>query len=84
MQLGEPDASGRRRPEPAAGTEFTIPCDRVLLAIGQGPELDWIEQPGNEGVTAKRARLAADAVTFSTGSSSDSGSLPRSPAASRS
>ena len=40
MKPGAPDASGRRRPEPAAGTEFTIPCDRVLLAIGQGPELD--------------------------------------------
>ena len=40
MALGAPDASGRRRPEPAPGTEFTIPCDRVLLAIGQGPELD--------------------------------------------
>jgi formate dehydrogenase major subunit len=68
MQLGEPDASGRRRPEPAAGTEFTIPCDRVLLAIGQGPELDWLEAPGNEGVAAtKNRRLAADAVTFETG-----------------
>ena len=42
MQLGAPDASGRRRPEPAPGTEFIIPCDRVLLAIGQGPELTWI------------------------------------------
>ena len=27
-------------PSPSPGTEFTIPCDRVLLAIGQGPELD--------------------------------------------
>jgi formate dehydrogenase major subunit len=68
MQLGEPDASGRRRPEPAPGTEFTIPCDRVLLAIGQGPELDWLDTPGNEGVRAtKNRRLQADAVTFSTG-----------------
>src|ERR687894_85277 len=50
MQLGEPDASGRRRPEPSPGTEFVIPCDRVLLAIGQGPELDWIEHPANRGV----------------------------------
>jgi formate hydrogenlyase subunit 6/NADH:ubiquinone oxidoreductase subunit I/thioredoxin reductase len=67
MQLGEPDASGRRRPEPAPGTEFTIPCDRVLLAIGQGPELDWIG-PGSEGVEAtKQRRLKADAVTFETG-----------------
>jgi len=67
MQLGEPDASGRRRPEPAPGTEFTIPCDRVLLAIGQGPELDWLETPGNEGVEAtKNRRLKADGVTFAT------------------
>ncbi|HEX5589076.1 MAG TPA: FAD-dependent oxidoreductase [Candidatus Limnocylindrales bacterium] len=67
MQLGEPDASGRRRPEPAPGTEFTIPCDRVLLAIGQGPELDWIG-PGSTGPTATRnKRLQADAVTFETG-----------------
>ncbi len=67
MQPGAPDASGRRRPEPAAGTEFTIPCDRVLLAIGQGPELDWIG-PGSEGpVATKQRRLGADAVTFATG-----------------
>jgi formate dehydrogenase major subunit len=66
MKPGEPDASGRRRPEPAAGTEFTIPCDRVLLAIGQGPELDWIG-PGSEGPQAtKNKRLKADAVTFLT------------------
>ncbi len=68
MTLGAPDASGRRRPEPAPGTEFTIPCDRVLLAIGQGPELDWLEQPGNEGPQkTKQWRLKADAVTFETG-----------------
>ena len=68
MALGAPDASGRRRPEPAPGTEFTIPCDRVLLAIGQGPELDWLSQPGNEGpVATKQRRLRADAVTFETG-----------------
>jgi NADPH-dependent glutamate synthase beta subunit-like oxidoreductase/formate hydrogenlyase subunit 6/NADH:ubiquinone oxidoreductase subunit I/ferredoxin len=67
MKPGAPDASGRRRPEPAPGTEFTIPCDRVLLAIGQGPELDWIG-PGSEGVEAtKQKRLKADAVTFATG-----------------
>jgi formate dehydrogenase major subunit len=68
MKLGEPDASGRRRPEPSPGTEFTIECDRVLLAIGQGPELDWTSQPGNTGMTATRnRRLKADAVTFGTG-----------------
>ena len=53
-------------PSPAPGTEFTIPCDRVLLAIGQGPELDWIG-PGSSGPKAtKNNRLQADAVTFET------------------
>jgi formate dehydrogenase major subunit len=66
MQPGAPDESGRRRPEPAPGTEFVIDCDRVLLAIGQGPDLAWIG-PGNEGVAAVKNRFRADAVTFETG-----------------
>jgi formate dehydrogenase (NADP+) beta subunit len=35
MQLGEPDASGRRRPEPIKGSEFTAVFDTVIAAIGQ-------------------------------------------------
>ena len=67
MAPGEPDASGRRRPQAVAGTEFIIGCDRVLLAIGQAPELDWLES-GAKGMSAsKRGRLVADAVTFGTG-----------------
>jgi heterodisulfide reductase subunit A len=38
MALGKPDASGRRRPEPINGSEFVIPCDTVLVAIGMAPE----------------------------------------------
>jgi glutamate synthase (NADPH/NADH) small chain len=34
MELGEPDASGRRRPTPIPGSEFEIPCDIVVVAIG--------------------------------------------------
>jgi glutamate synthase (NADPH) small chain len=34
VQLGEPDASGRRRPEPIPHSEFTIACDMVVVAIG--------------------------------------------------
>jgi glutamate synthase (NADPH/NADH) small chain len=34
MELGEPDASGRRRPVPVAGSEFVIDCDIVVVAIG--------------------------------------------------
>ncbi len=37
MELGEPDASGRRRPVPLAGSEFEIPADVVVVAIGNGP-----------------------------------------------
>ncbi len=34
MTLGEPDASGRARPEPVPGSEFEIPCEMVVVAIG--------------------------------------------------
>jgi glutamate synthase (NADPH) small chain len=34
MELGEPDASGRRRPKPIPGSEFTVDCDLVVVAIG--------------------------------------------------
>ncbi len=34
MALGEPDASGRRRPEPIPDSEFVIDCDMVVVAIG--------------------------------------------------
>jgi ferredoxin len=82
MRAGEPDASGRRRPEPAPGTEFTIPCDRVLLAIGQGPELDWLGARHRGRRATKQRRLQADAVTFETGrpacsAPATSGSAPR-------
>ncbi len=36
MQLGEPDASGRRRPEPT-GETVTIDCDQVIVAVGVSP-----------------------------------------------
>jgi glutamate synthase (NADPH/NADH) small chain len=37
MELGGPDASGRRRPIPVAGSEFIIECDVAVVAIGNGP-----------------------------------------------
>jgi len=37
MELGEPDASGRRRPVPVPGSEFTMDVDTVIVAVGQGP-----------------------------------------------
>jgi len=42
MTLGEPDESGRRRPLPVPGSEFAIPCDRVILALGQAADLSLL------------------------------------------
>jgi NADPH-dependent glutamate synthase beta subunit-like oxidoreductase len=41
MELGEPDASGRRRPVPVEGSETTLDVDVVIAAIGQKPLPDW-------------------------------------------
>jgi 2-oxoacid:acceptor oxidoreductase gamma subunit (pyruvate/2-ketoisovalerate family) len=39
MELGEPDESGRRRPVEMQGYDFDLPCHRVILALGQSPDL---------------------------------------------
>ncbi|MCF8234563.1 MAG: FAD-dependent oxidoreductase [Bacteroidales bacterium] len=43
MELGEPDASGRRRPIPIEGSEFELDVDYVLAAIGQKTTVDFLE-----------------------------------------
>ncbi|MGB0964620.1 MAG: FAD-dependent oxidoreductase [Litorivicinus sp.] len=48
-QLGEPDANGRRRPEPIPGSEEVIPADRVLIAFGFRPSPQpWFAEFGIE------------------------------------
>ncbi len=42
MTLGEPDESGRRRPVPVKGSEFTVPADTVLTAIGEVGDLSFL------------------------------------------
>jgi heterodisulfide reductase subunit A-like polyferredoxin len=42
MRLGEPDASGRRRPEPIEGSNFTVEADTVIVAIGQAADLEGL------------------------------------------
>ncbi|GAI22089.1 unnamed protein product, partial [marine sediment metagenome] len=39
MELGGPDASGRRRPEPIKGSEFTMEFNTIIAAIGQRPDI---------------------------------------------
>jgi len=46
MKLGEPDASGRPRPIPIKGSEFLIPVDTVIAALGQAPETDFVKELG--------------------------------------
>ena len=43
MELGEPDDSGRRRPVPVEGSEFTFDCDCVVPSIGQKVDLSLLE-----------------------------------------
>ena len=58
MELGEPDASGRRSPKEIPGSNFKIPVDTVIIAIGQGPS-PIIQQttPGLD--TNKRGNITA-------------------------
>ena len=44
MALGEPDESGRRRPVPQADSGFVIEADLVIAAVGETPELEFMDQ----------------------------------------
>jgi len=44
MELGEPDASGRRRPVPIEGSETLLETDMVITAIGQSPDISFTER----------------------------------------
>jgi len=52
MKLGEPDDSGRRRPQPIEGSEFIVECDTLIPAIGQDPDLSFI--PEETGIKITR------------------------------
>jgi formate dehydrogenase major subunit len=65
MELGEPDASGRRRPVPLEGSEFVVECDQVISAVGQYPKLDGAGE--GEGIAHTRWRsIAVDDWTLQT------------------
>jgi glutamate synthase (NADPH) small chain len=65
MELGEPDASGRRRPVPIPGSEYDIQVDTVVVAIGQGPNpLATKSTPGLE--LNRHGNIVADPQTLAT------------------
>ena len=60
-QLGEPDANGRRRPEPIPGSEEVIPADRVLIAFGFRPSPQpWFAEYGIETDEGGLIKASAD------------------------
>ncbi len=72
MELGEPDASGRRRPIPVPGSEFDVEVDYILAAIGQKTVADFLEDikanSGDGEVKATRwGDVEANPETLQTG-----------------
>src|SRR5829696_2234534 len=57
-RLGEPDESGRRRPEEIPGSDFVLPIDTAILAIGQQPRCELLESI--DGVELGRSMLVVD------------------------
>jgi glutamate synthase (NADPH/NADH) small chain len=65
MELGEPDASGRRRPVPIEGSEFIMDVDTVIIAIGQTPN-PLIQRTTNGLETTKWGTIIVNEETGAT------------------
>ena len=63
MELGEPDASGRRRPLPISGSEHNLSFDTVIVAVGQRPQLGFLN--GSVKI-ARWGTIDVDQETFET------------------
>ena len=53
MELGEPDASGRRRPIPVKDSGFVISADTMIAAVAQAPEISFLDETHGLEVTPK-------------------------------
>jgi heterodisulfide reductase subunit A-like polyferredoxin len=65
MKLGEPDSSGRRRPLPIEGSEFTMDLDMVITAIGQAADVSFLTQEDDFELT-RWGTFAVDPDTLQT------------------
>jgi heterodisulfide reductase subunit A-like polyferredoxin len=65
MELGEPDASGRRRPIPIKGSEFIVPADTMIASVAQAPEISFLDEAHGLDVTPK-GTFAIDPHTLAT------------------
>lgn len=66
MMLSEPDAKGRRKPLPVLGTEFDLPVQTVLVAIGEAPDPSFLPEGTSVGV-APWGGLLINQQTLATG-----------------
>jgi NADH-quinone oxidoreductase subunit F len=66
MELGDMDSSGRRRPVPIEGSEFTMEIDTLMPAIGQQPDLSDLRSGNNLNIS-KYGTIEVDPETFSSG-----------------
>lgn len=64
MELGEPDDTGRRKPIPIPGSEFNVVADTVIVAIGQVPDLFFLNGSGVE--IAPEGTIMANPDTLAT------------------
>ncbi|MDR3557446.1 MAG: FAD-dependent oxidoreductase [Syntrophobacteraceae bacterium] len=65
MELGEPDASGRRSPIPVPGSEFVEECDIVVAAIGQTPDSLFLSDSEKVRIT-RFGTIKVDGITYQT------------------
>lgn len=63
-ELGEPGADGRRKPVAIPGSEFRIPCDTVIIAVGQNPDFAFLE--GSVVSLCSDGGIAIDSMTGGT------------------
>ncbi len=61
MELGEPDASGRRRPVPVENSEFEMECDAVIMSLGTSPNPLIASTTEGLEVNRKKCIVADDA-----------------------
>jgi len=66
MRLGEPDASGRRRPIPLEGSEFIIECDMMVAAVAQAPETSFLDPDHGLEIDPRRRTFIVDDKTLTT------------------
>jgi len=64
MELGEPDASGRRRPVPIEGSETLMEIDMLITAIGQTPDVSFSESGCHSHWRRKKGRCIDSPVPF--------------------